>query len=134
MPERVRHRDRIPDSRVAQQHVVDLGRIDIDPADDRHVLLAVHEGQISVCTHGGDVAGRQEAASVEDAGRLLRLTIIAAHDLRAPDLDLPKLVRSYWRAVLSADFDLGRADGKADSAALQASTERIHGGDAGHLG
>ena len=67
---RVGHADHrhLRDARVAQQEVLDLGRVRVEPADDEHVLDAADDAQVAVGVDRAEVAGVQPAVGV-DRGR-----------------------------------------------------------------
>ena len=61
------HRD-LRDVGMAEDRVLDLGRVDVEPADDEHVLLAVGDLQVAALVHHADVAGVQPAVGVDGLG------------------------------------------------------------------
>ncbi len=92
-----------------EQHVLDLGRIHVEAADDDHVLQAADDPHVAALVHRGEVAGVQEAALVDRRRRRFGIVeivlhhAVAAHEQlagRAP-LELVRRPRR-WRAVGSA--------------------------------
>ena len=72
------HRD-LTDRRVGEQHVLDLGRVHVEAADDDHVLQPADDAHVAALVHRGEVAGVQEAALVDRRGRRLRIVEVALH-------------------------------------------------------
>ena len=81
---------RLEHGRVAEQHVLDLGAVDVLAAGDDHVLGPVDEVHVAVVVHVAEVAGVVPAVD-ERGGRLLGLVPVADHDVLAPDDHLADL-------------------------------------------
>ena len=78
-------------ARVAQQEVLDLGRVGVEAADDEHVLDAPDDAQVAVGVERAEVAGVQPAVGVDRGrGRLGVVEVAAHHGLAAHD-DLARL-------------------------------------------
>jgi hypothetical protein len=52
-------------------HVLDLGRVGVEAADDEHVLHAIGDRDVAALIHHCDVAGVQPAVGVDRLGRAL---------------------------------------------------------------
>src|ERR687895_511030 len=75
------------DTRMLQEHILDLARIDVLSAADDHVLLAVDEEEEPVLVAVADVA-RVQPSVPERLGVGVRPPVIALHDVGAADADL----------------------------------------------
>ena len=92
---------------VAQQHRLDLERVDVLAARDDHVLGAVDHGEVAVLVGGDDVAGAVPAVDQGLGGRVGALPV-AEHDVRPAD---PQLAGLAGRpAHLGLDARHRRAD------------------------
>ena len=87
---------------MVKEHLVNLLGIDVVPAGHDQVLLPVHDRQVAVLIEESDIAGIEPPVP-ENLGRLLGLLVIARHDLRPLDADLPRLAR---RQFLFARFQV----------------------------
>src|SRR4051794_9523904 len=91
--------------------LLDHLRIDVEPAGDDHVLLAVDQVEIAVAVHVADVAGEKTVAD-ERLRRFLRPVPVTLGDVRAPDADLTDLTRrQYSGGIVQRDdvhFDAGQ--------------------------
>src|SRR5271166_2450057 len=67
------------DRRVLIQDLLDLARIDIEPAADDHVLLPVDNVEVAILVDSAEVTGAEPAAG-NRRGRRLRLTPVPLHD------------------------------------------------------
>ncbi len=100
-----RHHRRLRDVRVAFQHALDIGRIDVLAAGDEHVVGAADEIMEAVGVPPEHVAGDVEAVGGER--RLERRpVVIAVHDGRAFHLQ-HALLGIAVRAIHQSNFDLG---------------------------
>ena len=108
-------RRRVPDGRVAVQHLVDLAGHDVLAAADDDVLLAIGDVHVAVGVDVADVA-RVEPAVGERRGGLLRPLLVAGHHVLAAQADLARgadadrLVVLVEDRELVADRDADRAD------------------------
>ena len=57
------------DRRVLAQHLLDLGGVAVEAADDEHVLAAIRDAQEALLVEHADVAGVQPAVGVDRLGR-----------------------------------------------------------------
>ena len=80
-------------ARVAQQQVLDLGRVRVEAADDEHVLDPADDAQVAVGVEGAEVAGVQPAVGVDRGRGRLRVVEVAAHHGVAAHEDLARLAR-----------------------------------------
>src|SRR5271170_8274757 len=66
-------------------YAFDLGRVDIEPACDDQVFLAVHDEVVAFVVTAGDVPGVHPAVGLDRGlgGRLV--AVVPEHDHRAPD-------------------------------------------------
>ena len=53
---------------MVADHVLDLGRVRVEAADDEHVLLAVGDAEVAALVEHADVAGVQPAVGVDRLG------------------------------------------------------------------
>ncbi|MFC4945804.1 hypothetical protein [Pseudonocardia sp. GCM10023141] len=108
----VRHPDhsRVRDRRMGDQDVLDLTRVDVDPAGDDQIGPPVDEPDIAVVVDTADVADRGPAACVVRLGRLVRGMVIAElpADLGPQDAGL---AGREFLAVLAQD--MGDADDRS---------------------
>jgi hypothetical protein len=74
-------------------HVLHLVGVDVEAADQHHVLLAVHDLEVAALVHHADVAGQEVAVGRHDLGGFVRALPVAGHDLRALDGDLAGLAQ-----------------------------------------
>ena len=102
---RADHR-RLDHGRVRVEHVLDVLGIDVLPAGDDHVLLAVDDEQVAVLVTVADVAGVKPAVADRRRGRLGRAPVLADHRGRA-DQDLAQLPGSQVGAVFADHAHLG---------------------------
>ena len=110
-PEPVRHpdHDRLGHRRVAQQHGLDLARVDVLPAPDDHLLEPARDPAVAALVHRPQVAGVQPAVGVDRRGGGLRVAQVAVHDEVAAGADLadgPARARSSAGARVD-DLHLG---------------------------
>src|SRR5205823_12637798 len=80
---------------VAQQHLLDLARIDVAAAGNDHVLRAVAQGQKAVLVDAAEIAGVQPAAA-QGLGIGLGVLPITLHDAIALRDALADLARLYF--------------------------------------
>ena len=102
----------------ADQCVLDLGGIDVDPARDHHVALAVAQEQIAVGVEIADVADADEAVAPGfRTGRRVAV-IVEIGNRGLPHEDLAGFVDVAKSAVGPEDFHDAALDGAADGAGL----------------
>ena len=66
----------------------------LESGNEDHVLLAVHDGDLSLGVHHADVAGAKEAVGAHHLRRLVRPLPVARHHLRAAGANLARLARA----------------------------------------
>src|SRR5579884_2165271 len=101
---------------MAQQHLLDLARVDVAAARDDHVLRAVAQGQEAVRVHIAEVAGMQPAAA-QRLGIGGRVLPIALHDAIALGHDLADLAGRQFMVIVVDDADqdaIARHAGRAE--------------------
>src|SRR5439155_7178828 len=134
---RMRHSDRrsLQNRGMRVEDVVDLPRVDLEPRDDDHFLLAVDDPEVAVLVHADDVTG-EEPAVPNDRGGLLGPLPVAVHDVRAAKTELPRLALAHlFCAGLDVDdpaVDVGQRN--ADGAGLANALARIRVRDRRRLG
>ena len=80
----------LPDGGVLVDHVLDLGRVRVEAADDEHVLGAVRDADVAAVVHDRDIAGVQPPVGVDDLRGRFRIVDEAPHDVVAPDHHLAR--------------------------------------------
>ena len=90
------------DTRVPQQDLLDLARVDVRPARDDHVLGAVHQGEEALRIEGADIA-RVQPAVAEGLRRRRLVSPIARHDRFAACANFASLPR--WQRVVVGPHD-----------------------------
>ncbi len=125
----------LPDPVDFVQDLVDLPRVDVVAGRDDHVLLAVHDVEVALLVHVGDVAG-VEPVVANGAGGLVRQVPVAPHDLGPPDYQLAHLARTQGHRahLLVNDAGVGVWKGEADGADLAFSAQGVEVGDGGGFG
>ena len=118
------------DRRMLVEHLLDLARVDVEPAADDHVLQPPDDVDEPVLVHTAEVA-REEPAVLGDRllGGLLA-SPVALHDVVTADGDLPDLSDRELLAVLADDPHLDPRDRPADGSdpvAVARSIERRGG-------
>src|SRR5690606_124165 len=86
---------------MGEDRVLHLGGVDVLAAGDDHVLGAVDDVGVAVLVDAGHVAAAEPAVG-ERRGGIAGAPPVAAHDVGAPDHDLPGLA---GRDVLHAGSD-----------------------------
>src|SRR6478735_3158714 len=81
-------------------HVLHLIRVDVEAADQHHVLLAVDDLEVPALVHGADVAALEVAVGRHDLGGLVGPLPVASHHLGALDRDLAGLARGRIIALV----------------------------------
>ena len=79
--------------RVLGQDLLDLGRVDVLPAGDDHVLEPVLDEEVAVVVDVPDVAGAEPAVVGDRLGGVVGLVQVAHHPLRRAEPELARLAR-----------------------------------------
>src|SRR5947209_14731369 len=103
---------RLLDVRMAQESVLDLGRVNVEAADDEHVLDATDDAEVAALVEHAEVAGARPAVVGQRVGRGLRVVEVAGHHRPALDDDLARLSRRSIDAELEPGT--GAAHGGGD--------------------
>ncbi|MNO36465.1 hypothetical protein D3C76_265340 [compost metagenome] len=106
-PLRVRDADHGGDRhvRVGVERRLDLHRVDVEPAGDDHVLLAVDDEQETLFILVTEVAGLPEAVAELRRGRL-RVAVVAGNGGPAAQPDFPGVAGCHFPALLVDDDQL----------------------------
>jgi hypothetical protein len=83
----------LDDGWMFEQHVLDLGSVDLESAPVDHVLDAIDDRQIALFIHDPEIAGLP-VSSDELALGGFRIVKVARHDHRAADIDIARLSMS----------------------------------------
>jgi len=78
---------------------IDITGIDVESAADNHILLAVHDVEVAVLIHRGDIARVAPAVSEQSRG-FLRFVQIALGHLRTADNEFARLAYGHIRLAL----------------------------------
>ena len=105
----------VDDVGVAQQHGLDLDRVDVLAARLDHVLRPVDEVQEPVVVHAHDVAGVQPPVGEGNGGGVGQVPV-AEHRARATQPELAFLARRQQPVVVTEDGDVEPEQGPADRA------------------
>src|SRR4029077_2985445 len=89
---------------MAQQHLLDLARIDVAATADDHVLGPVAQRQKPVLVKAAEIAGVQPAAA-QGLGTGRRVLPVALHDAVAAGDDLADFAGREFAVALVDDFD-----------------------------
>ena len=103
----------VADLRVREQHALDLGRVDVDPARDDHVVLAIAQEQVFLVVEVADVADGEEARAAVLLGLLL-VALVLEIGRAELDVDGARGTRRAVLALLVEDPDLRVRPGAAD--------------------
>ena len=103
-PVRVRDAEdrRVADLRVREQHALDLGRVDVDPARDDHVVLAIAQEQVLLVVEVADVADGEESGAAVLLG-LLPVSLVLEVGRAELDVDGARGARRAVLALLVED-------------------------------
>src|SRR5439155_9325477 len=96
-------------------HALYLGRVDVEPAGDDQVLLAVDDEVVAFVVTGGDVAGVQPAAGLDRGACRLVIAVVAEHDQRAADHQFARLAVGYRDARIVECGNPGLQPGKREA-------------------
>src|SRR5690606_36752643 len=109
-------------------------RVDVEPAGDDEVLLAVDDVEVSFFVHAGDVA-RPQPAVPQGGGRLVGAVPVALHHLGPFDEQLAVLAYEHVRAGFGVD-DAAVSVGprQAEAAHLAPAPDGVGMGDGRGLG
>ena len=121
---------------MVQHHLLHLGRVDVEPAGDEHVLDPVGDVDVAGRVHHPHVAGVEPPVGVDGLGRGLRVVDVAGHDVVAPHQDLPRRAPGGLGPVGLRHLDLDAVDGPARGGRddLGGIVVAAHGGHPGGLG
>src|SRR5712691_7419901 len=86
--------------------VFDVGRVDVDPAHDNHVIHSAGDEQIAFFRQISKVFGVKPALSVHALGRGLLVLVVATHDAGTADGDLPHAPRRQLHTSGVDNLDL----------------------------
>ena len=95
---------------MVAHHVLDLGGIGVEPADDVHVLDAIRDPQVAELIEHADVTGVQPAVRVDRLRRGRRVFEVTAHHVVAAHHDLARLAGRHRLVVRVDDAHLGLRD------------------------
>ena len=135
-PSRVGHADHggLHDLRELQQRGLDLGGVDVLPAGDDHVLVAVTDEEEALVVDRTGVAGAVPAVG-QHLGGAFRLVPVAGHHVRPLHDDLAYLVRIGLAAVGAHHPHVGEEDRLAGRPHLPFGVGRVeHRAARGRLG
>ena len=120
---------------VLVQHFVYFAGVDVVAADEHHVFFAVHNVEIAVFVHIGDVAGIQPAVA-QGAGRVVGVVPVAGHNLRALDDQLAGFAHGHRDTAHFHVHDLGHGigQGQADGTVFVGAVQGGQVGDGRGLG
>ncbi len=119
---------RLQHARMLVEDLLDLPGVDVEPAPDNQVLLAVDDVVVAVLVHGGEVPGPEPA--VDQGGRRLGgLVPVALHDIVAVDGDLTWLARRHVAPFVVDQPELDACDRGADGTGLALSSGVVKRGD-----
>src|SRR3984957_10423203 len=90
---------------MAEERVLDGGRIDALAAGPDHVLYPVIDKDIPVIVHVRSVAGAHSPVANRSRGRV-GLVPVSLHDDGGPDQDFPDGATRDFRLVVSHDLEL----------------------------
>src|ERR1022692_2891465 len=120
------------DRRVLVQDLLDLARVDVVAAANDQLLLAVHDEEVAVLVHPGEVT-RAEPAVRDRLGRRLGLPPVALHHVVPADRDLADLAGRAVGAVGAGQAHLEAGHRRTDRAWLAVSVRVVERGDRGSL-
>ena len=109
----LRHDRDLDDGGMFEQNVLDLGRVDLEPAAVDHVLDAIDDPQIALFIHDPEIAGLP-VPSDELALGGLRVVEVARHDHGAADVDFAGLAVASLHAIRIHHQNVSAGHGKAD--------------------
>ena len=114
---------------------IDIPGIDVEPAADKHVFFAIHNVEVPVLIHRGDIA-RVAPAVAQQACGFFRFVQIALGDLRSADDQFTGLTDGHIHLALVQidDAALGIRYGQADRTDLPDAFKGIDMGDGGGFG
>src|SRR5690606_4408067 len=70
-------------ARHGRHHFLHLVGVDVEAADQHHVLFAVYDLEVAALVHDADIARLEEAVFGHDLGGLVGALPVASHHLRA---------------------------------------------------
>src|SRR5262249_15248399 len=107
--------------------------IDVEAATDDQVLLALDDEEEVVRVEASHVA-RVEPAAANRLRRLLRIPVVADHDVGPLHTYLAQLAHGHGRPVIVADGDRHAREGRSHRAQLANARETVSGHDRRSLG
>ena len=107
---------------MLEQHVVDLGRVDVAAAEDDEVGAAVGEEEVAVVVDVPDVAQGEVVAAVRRLGLVAVLEVLEAPDVGRLEVDRADRAGRELVAVVVGDLDVIRRIDLADGAGLARAT------------
>ncbi len=107
------HDGHLADGGVAQEDVLDLGGVGVEPAADEHVLDAVGDGEVAARIEHADVAGVEPALVVEGGRGGVGVAVVALHQVVPPGDDLARFALGDLVVVRVDEADLDAGDGPA---------------------
>src|SRR5262249_18087895 len=124
------------DGRVLVEHVLDLRRVGVEPADDKHVFGAVGDSDVPAIVHHADVAGVQPSVAVHRLPGPFGIVDEPLHDVVAAHHDLAGLAaRDLGPFVVDDEhFDAGDRATIGERDRLFVVVVMTHRRDAGRLG
>src|SRR5207244_3350445 len=95
----------VVNARTALKHGLDFRGIDIDPAGDDHVALAVVEKQIAVGIEVADVATGDQSVDLDGAAIVVTAVIVEIRISRRTREDFTTRARRQFTALLVKNLD-----------------------------
>jgi hypothetical protein len=116
----------LADARMGEQHLLDLGGVDVLPTADDHVLQSPGDRQVAATVEGADVAGAQPTFRVDGFPCAVRHVEVAEHRLVATGADFSLLANGYDlgrervadRELQSPPSGIGRPESRQRTAAV----------------
>src|SRR5262249_7483168 len=123
---------RLGDRGMLVEDLLDLARVDVVAAADDHLLLAVHDEEVAVLVHPGQVTSPEPAVR-DRLGRGLGLAPVALHHVVAADGDLADLADGERGAVGADHAHLDALHRRPDRPGLALGVRVVERGDRGGL-
>ena len=109
---------------------LDIVRVDVKSTDQNHVLLAIHDGEVTIGVHLRDVSGVQPAIPQGVAGFCVALPV-ALHDLRSLGNQFTRFTHRNLCAFLIHARNFGGGYGDSNAVVLEDPTQRVEGKNRG---
>src|SRR5215207_9388113 len=119
----------LADGGMLVEDLFDLARVDVEPAADDQLLLAVDDEEVAVLVALREIAGVQPSVLVDGPGGRFRAVPIAAHHHRPANQDLAYVALRHVVPLLIDQAHLDAVHRKADRAGLALDLRPIEGGD-----